>query len=369
MTQSWEMGAGRPGVDANEKPGNQSVVQITYEELKGGSPILLAKIEEAFGPEGLGIVAVSGVPGYEGKRQKLLPLAAELASMPDVVKARLEDPGSSYNFGWSHGKERLEGGKHDTKKGSFYANPMEAQGSLDPEARRKYPAFCRSNLWPSKDLPELEPAFKELGRLIADVGRLVTAACDAYVSSKNPHFLQGRLTRVLQNPAAFKGRLLYYFPSTSLDDGAKDVSGWCGWHTDFGSLTGLTCAMLLKDGKEVSNPDPASGLYIENRRRLLVKAPFPPDCIAFQMGQAMQVHSGGLLVATPHCVRAAHGAGALGVARSTFALFMQPHWDEPMDLPPGAIVPDMHIGQWEEGLTFGELAEKTNREVYDTSGP
>ncbi len=51
----------------------------------------------------------------------------------------------------------------------------------------------------------------------------------------------------------------------------------------------------------------------------------PPDCIAYQMGQAMQVHSGGLLQATPHCVRGPmSSAAAAGVSRNTFAVFMQP---------------------------------------------
>lgn len=37
-----------------------------------------------------------------------------------------------------------------------------------------------------------------------------------------------------------------------------------------------------------------------------------------------QVHSGGLLRATEHCVRGASGAAAAGVTRHSFAVFMQP---------------------------------------------
>ena len=37
-----------------------------------------------------------------------------------------------------------------------------------------------------------------------------------------------------------------------------------------------------------------------------------------------QVQSGGLLQATPHCVRAASGPSAAGIARNAFAVFMQP---------------------------------------------
>ena len=58
--------------------------------------------------------------------------------------------------------------------------------------------------------------------------------------------------------------------------------------------------------------------------------PFPS-----QVGEALQVHSGGLLRATPHYVRVAAGPAAAGVTRNTFAVFMQPDVDEPMEPPPG----------------------------------
>ncbi|CAL5443108.1 unnamed protein product [Camellia sinensis] len=56
---------------------------------------LSAKIEEGFGPNGLGILSISDL----------------LACLPEDVKKELEDPNSRYNFGWSHGKEKLESGK------------------------------------------------------------------------------------------------------------------------------------------------------------------------------------------------------------------------------------------------------------------
>lgn len=41
------------------------------------SPIALPT--QAFGPDGLGLLTVSGVPGYQELREQLLPLAAEFA--------------------------------------------------------------------------------------------------------------------------------------------------------------------------------------------------------------------------------------------------------------------------------------------------
>ncbi|XP_019176993.1 PREDICTED: uncharacterized protein LOC109172278 isoform X2 [Ipomoea nil] len=72
-----------------------------------------AKIEEGFGPNSLGILSISDVPEYTLLRRNLLLLSPRLANLPESVKQELEDPHRRYNFGWSHGKEKLESGKPD----------------------------------------------------------------------------------------------------------------------------------------------------------------------------------------------------------------------------------------------------------------
>eukprot|EP00897_Mesotaenium_endlicherianum_P004850 jgi/Mesen1/4393/ME000223S03466 len=327
------------------------VVVIDYFELLDEDANLTDKISAGFGECGLGIVSVANVPGYAALRQKLLPLASRLADLPDDAKRRIEDPSCSYNLGWSHGKERLENGRFDVRKGSFYANPLHNVPTTDEALMKRYPSFCRPNLWPSQDLPELEPAFRELSELIIRVGFLLTRHCDSYVKRRNPEATAGRLSAAFERSRAFKGRLLHYFPasssSSSSQEGSADDSAWCGWHTDFGSLTGLTSAMYMRGSEEVPNPDSRSGLFIRTRQGSLYKAAFPADHIAFQTGQALQIHSGGALQATPHCVRAAQGPDAVGVSRNTFALFMQ------------------GVDQWEPGLEFGAFTEKINVQIYD----
>jgi len=73
-------------------------------------------------------------------------------------------------------------------------------------------------------------------------------------------------------------------------------------------------------------------LYIRGRQGQLVKAALPSDCLGFQIGETAQVHSGGLLQATPHAVR---GCAVPHVSRATFAVFMEPEWDYPMQVPEG----------------------------------
>jgi hypothetical protein len=103
----------------------------------------------------------------------------------ESVKAKYEHASSYYSFGWSHGKEKLEG-KPDTAKGSYYANPVHDRPvSLccadlattsdcgyyvpvdDESIIAKYPAFCSPNIWPTKeDCEGFESAFKNLAHLM-----------------------------------------------------------------------------------------------------------------------------------------------------------------------------------------------------------
>jgi len=213
---------------------------------------------------------VRGVPDFVQRRATLLPLARRFANLPEETKLKYEHPQSHFNFGWSHGKETLAG-KPDLAKGSFYANPMYDRPFADDAALvEKFPSFCAPNIWPTEDLPELEPAFKALGTLVCETGFLLAKHCDALVSASHPSYTPLRLHNIISKSRTAKARLLHYFPMTveqSKQVGNVDVDGsWCGWHNDHGSLTGLCSAMYFNEkGEEVPNPDPNSGLYIRSR--------------------------------------------------------------------------------------------------------
>jgi isopenicillin N synthase-like dioxygenase len=338
-------------------------VTIPYTELKDKNVDLSKKIEEGFGPNGLGILSISDVPGYSSLRQSLLDLSPRLAGLPESVKKELEDPESRYNFGWSHGKEKLESGKPDIFKGSFYANPILDVPTTDVNLIQRYPSYCGSNIWPHSALPELEEAFKSLGKLIFDVGLMVAYHCNQYVSKRMKMSKNKGLEHIILRSRCHKGRLLYYFPAQeSSHANNESMSSWCGWHTDHGSLTGLTYGMFKRDGEEIPCPDNAAGLYIRTRTGQIVKAVFGQGEIAYQIGETTEILSSGYLCATPHCVRAPMGEEAAGVDRSTFALFMQPDWGEKLDFR------EVHIQkeliESNGSLTFGEYSEKLLDKYY-----
>ncbi|KAL9154355.1 hypothetical protein ABFS82_10G108700 [Erythranthe guttata] len=288
-----------------------------------------------------------------------------LASLPEEVKQEIEDPHSRYNIGWSHGKEKLESGKLDMLKGSFYANPIHDVPTNELSLVKRYPSYCGPNIWPRAALPELEHAFKALGKLILEVGLLLAYHCDRYVSNGFKMHEDGSLQQVLLRSRCHKGRLLYYFPAhqcTSTDD-RESMSSWCGWHTDHGSLTGLTCGMFTRDGMELPCPDSAAGLYVKTRSGQIVKVIYGEDEIAYQIGETTEILSRGQLCATPHCVQAPKGEAASGVERSTFALFMQPDWDEKLIFPE---LINIHEFITPNGsISFGDYTEKVLDKYYD----
>lgn len=213
---------------------------------------------QAFGYDGLGLVGIRNVPGMAEARAACLPYARRFGNLPEEVKRKYEMPDAFYSFGWSHGKEKLEG-KPDTAKGSFYFNPMKDVPIEDEALVKAYPTFAHPNIWPTEeDCPGMADASKACGQLIVRTGQLLGAHCDNYVASVLPSYGKDgagektTLTHLIANSRCHKARLLYYFPfkaaaapeagaaagagaSAAAAGGELDVSNWCGWHNDHGA--------------------------------------------------------------------------------------------------------------------------------------
>jgi hypothetical protein len=225
-------------------------------------------------------------------------------------------------------------GNFDTSKGSYYANPQYDRPIDDETIISQYPAFVHPNIWPTEDFPELELAFKELGRIIVSVGILVARQCDRFIASRCSSYPSHKLQHIIEKSLCCKARLLHYFPNAidELESSASvdDFASWCGWHNDHGSLTGLTSAMFIDEtgniiqnndnnaGKRVALPSVSSylsccfaslfslvspvnkGLYVRSRKSELIKVNIPSTHIGFQIGETAQVHSGGILQVSGH---------------------------------------------------------------------
>ncbi|KAG8923802.1 hypothetical protein FRC02_010902 [Tulasnella sp. 418] len=226
-------------------------VAISYKTLLDDPRSLEPSIEKAFGadPSCLGLIVVTDLPDdYPAKRERLLKLANQFASLPESTREKYVDAISSYSFGWSHGKEIMNG-RPDTLKGSYYANPLLDDPQVSEEERLQYPWYHRNNIWPSKDeegIDGFEDAFKDLGRFIFNVGCKLASACQSFASS----YLMDNstsLVSLLESSQTTKARLLHYFPPPTATNEPETEDSWCGTHLDTGRLRATP--HLVKAGK------------------------------------------------------------------------------------------------------------------------
>ncbi|KAF8927720.1 hypothetical protein BGZ58_010199 [Dissophora ornata] len=90
---------------------SNEVVVVDYQDLVNGVDVS-AKIEKAFGAHKhcLGLLLVSNLPSeYLALRERLLKLASTFAALPEEAKDKTVHADSRYSFGWSCGKEIMNG--------------------------------------------------------------------------------------------------------------------------------------------------------------------------------------------------------------------------------------------------------------------
>ncbi|KAG6024681.1 hypothetical protein E4U41_001707, partial [Claviceps citrina] len=203
-------------------------VTVSLEDLKSGT-VPLQTLQEAFGPDSLGILIVRDVPReYAQLRRAALSYASYLGNLPEEELEKLETPQAKYLTGWSRGKERLRNGQADTLKGSYYANcafyvdaRLECAAPTAGFSPETFPEYLSPNVWPSEStLPGFRAAVTDLCRLVIDVAVLVARACDRFAEHEMEDYPRGYLERVVGTSSTSKARLLHYFPR-----GSKSAAG------------------------------------------------------------------------------------------------------------------------------------------------
>ena len=100
----------------------------------------------------------------------------------------------------------------------------------------------------------------------------------------------------------------------------------------------------------------------------------PSTACGFQIGETSQIQSGGVLQATPHAVQPPRSSDepsnevTLGVTRESFAVFLEPDFDDSLAIPDGKSVQDCQAAdtklppsvvplakRWKAGQTFGDF--------------
>jgi isopenicillin N synthase-like dioxygenase len=346
---------------------SSDVVVIQYDDLLDPRFDFSTAINAAFGPDGLGVIAIRGIPKWETLTGSSIPLAHKLVNLPSSALKSLEHEASLFNSGWSFGKEKL-GDVPDTKKASFYFNPL--CDDPRPDIREKYPWALPANRWPTDDLPEFELECKQLGSVMHSVVVSLAKRIDELQ-------LGTPIATEMETALKAKGRMLYYYPLSDCDlkAVAAKPDGWIGWHNDSGFLTALTPDTYFEHstGRIVTNPEPeTAGLWVAARGGTLHRVSIPADCMAIQCGECLQVITGGKLVATPHCVRPPLKTS--GISRACMPVFVDSSPEFKLESPNGrdAVfvntvkqwVPPL-ADRWTEGQTFADFLGASFMAYYE----
>lgn len=241
------------------------------------------------------------------------------AARPRVEKERLGGPEIWHQRGWTPpATERavIAGGQPDFKE-CYFAAPL----ALDPVCEEEYPEIFAPNVWPEGD-EAFRRTYLAAGQALHAVG------VDLLRSAARGLGLPEDTFTPRTEGAAHVTRALLYLPLT-----AEQIAQGALWgeeHTDFNLLTLLPGGGRFYDpaGQPCAPPDPEAGLYLrsrptaENPAGRRVRGAAPPGALIAQVGQQLEILTGGRLLATPHVITAPRQPG---YSRSSMAHFIHVH--------------------------------------------
>ncbi|TNE87157.1 MAG: isopenicillin N synthase family oxygenase [Deltaproteobacteria bacterium] len=273
-------------------------------------------LSKAFGTYGLVFIENHGIARDEV--EALYDTFVDVLDRPSEEKASWGGEDIWYQRGWTPPNTEqavVAGGQPDFKE-CFFA----VGGELDERCKRMWPELYCDNVW-----PENADAFKEgtlaMSRAVHAIGLKLLRGCAVALDLPEDTFT----SRV--EGAASLSRILKYLElsESQLDTGIL----WGEEHTDFNLLTLLPGGAFFYEGQRVDTPPEGKvGLELRTRPtaehpngRLIAGRP-PKGCIVAQVGQQLEVLTGGRFLATPHVI---HAPGATGWTRTSFAHFVHLH--------------------------------------------
>lgn len=270
-----------------------------------------------------GLIFVRGHGLDRGDLEALYADFTAFTRRPEAEKARFRGEDIWFQRGWTPAnteKAVLAGGQPDFKE-CFFAAPL----PVDPVCAAEHPQLYASNRWPDPE-GSFRRLYLKIGRHLHSVGLTLLRAAARGLQLPQSAFLgpcEG---------AAHVTRLLRYLPLS-----AEQVEAGVLWgeeHTDFNLLTLLPGGQFYDpDGMSCDKPTGAGGLYLRTRPTadqpagVRISGAAPAGCIVAQVGQQLEILTGGRLLATPHEITAPKQPG---YTRCSMAHFIHLHAHHPV---------------------------------------
>ncbi len=247
-----------------------------------------------------GLVYVAGHDIDFGQRDALYQEFLAFTARPLAEKKALSGSDIWFQRGWTPpNTERavVAAGQPDFKE-CYFCAPM----PIDAACAIEYPEIHANNIWPP-NAAAFREGYLALGTQLHHVGEQLLDGCAAALSLPNTAFTQ------LIEGGPHVCRLLRYLPVDQAQLNAGVV--WGEEHTDFNLLTLLPGGRFVNgEGHFCARPDNRSGLYLRTRpsaaapRGRKVRGQPPEGCLVAQVGQQLEILTGGAFLATPHVITA-----------------------------------------------------------------
>lgn len=295
-----------------------SIPSVDLEDLASSEPGRMTRAGEAlrlaFGTYGLVYVFGHGVDA--AKLRDLYAGFRSFVARPEAEKRPYGRADLWFQRGWTppNTETAVAGGGQPDFKECYFATPY----ASDPELKSQYPELYPDNVWPDDAPAGFRDGLLALGTQLHEAGLRLLEGCAIALGLEKSAFA------TFCERAAHVTRLLHYLPLSEAQVGTKIL--WGEEHTDFNLLTLLPGGQFYDpEGKPARRPDDKSGLFLRTRATarhptgMKVPGRPPEGALVAQVGQELEMLTGGTFLATPHVVTA---PGIPGWTRGSAAHFM-----------------------------------------------
>lgn len=245
----------------------------------------------------------------------------DFTDRPGSEKEELSRGDLWYQRGWTPPNTEqavVAGGQPDFKE-CYFITPEQPPRDL----QMQFPEIYADNIWPEGG-EEFEQTYLEMGKQLQQVGVNLLRGC-----AKALGLEEARLQQIVDK-GPHVTRALRYVPLTA-EQIDSDIL-WGEEHTDFNMVTILPGGRFLDpEGERTGKPDPDAGLYLRTRpteehpNGRKIQGSAPEGCIIAQVGQQLEVMTGGEFLATPHVIEAPN---VTDYSRVSMAHFVHAHGRE-----------------------------------------
>jgi len=318
--------SGYNGASPPTAPSTAELPVFDFDDAMSGDPAREAKAADALslGFGHFGLVCLRNYDRfYAGRGQKMQTGKEAVSELYDSYTALLNRPEDEkrswggpqlwYQRGYTPPNTEVavaSGGKPDLKECYFAAcgNP------LDKRCQKWYPQCYAENVWPT-NADDFQTQYEFVGDALHQIGNELLR-----YSEKSLGVPAGSFTEKAER-AAHVTRILRY---VELDDALakRSADGEINWgeeHSDMNLVTVLPGGAFFKGSDRqaagVAPPGGGAGLWLRTKPTAdhphgqKVSGTPPPGCFLAQVGQQLEVLSGGAFIATPHHIVAPTVAG------------------------------------------------------------